>query len=482
MHQNPVAKSHPPEIYASIIESLTDYAVFTVDKDGLVTTWNAGAEKIMLYTPDEIIGRNGDILYTPEDIAARVPVIELVTSLTDGRAVNERFHVKKDRSRFWGSGLVFPLYNKDGRHTGFTKIMKNLSDEDKAEANLREERELAKTLVTTYDEPIIILNSELIVVNATPSFIRFFGLDQQTLIGKNLYDITDTGINMAGFRALLEPILKSNEYHTSFEVDYKDAQKGVRSLLVKPRRIYQPPNVLFSLEFDDLTEGRAKMEEKDVFISVASHEIRTPLSVIKAYAQVLEREITETKPIVLKSVQRINEQVNYMSSLIKSLLDTSKIATGKLTLEQEAFDLCTLVKEQVENFTLTQSTHRIVITNETHGIVFGDKVRTASVIINLLSNAVKYSPNADEVSVSIETEANWVKVSVQDFGLGIPADEQHKLFQRFGRTNTVKRSRIPGTGLGLHLSAEIVKLEGGRIGFLSDEGKGSTFYFMLPLY
>ena len=137
----------------------------------------------------------------------------------------------------------------------------------------------------------------------------------------------------------------------------------------------------------------------------------------------------------------------------------------------------------MESFSVTQSSHKSTVTHDADCIVFADKTRTASVINNLLSNAVKYSPTASEVNIHITNEPNHlVKVSIQDFGLGIPKEEQHKIFQRFGRTDSIKKSKIPGTGLGLHLSAEIIKLSGGTTGFKSADGQGSTFYFTLPLY
>src|ERR1700744_497573 len=157
-----------PEIYESVIESLNDYAVFTTDKEAVITSWSKGAERILLYKESEIVGRSGNVLYTPEDIAAKVPEREISTAMADGKAVNERFHVKKDRSRFWGSGLVYPLYNKQREHIGFTKIMQNASDEDRARANLREERMMAETLVATNDEPIVILTADMIIIDATP--------------------------------------------------------------------------------------------------------------------------------------------------------------------------------------------------------------------------------------------------------------------------------------------------------------------------
>jgi two-component system CheB/CheR fusion protein len=465
-----------------IIQSFKTFAIFTSDKEGIITTWSKGAEIVMLYKPDEIIGKSSDILFVPEDIAAGVPAQELETALSDGQAINERFHVKKDRIRFWGSGLVYPLFDESGAHIGFSKIMRNISEAEEAERNLREERALAHTMVTTYQEPIVILNSVMEVIDATPAFTLFFSQDKATLIGKNFYQIIDGGLNLKQLKLQLEEALRNQEFHKDMEVSYEHSKRGARNLMVKLRRIYQAPNQLFKLEFNDLTESRAAIEEKDMFITVASHEVRTPISVIKAYGQILDRELKEAKPVVRKAIEKINQQISYMNALITALLDTSKITTGRLVLDSEIFNLCDLITEVIEDYRLTVTDHELNIIHKTDSIVQADRVRTGSVITNLLSNAVKYSPGAKEVRVSIETNEHTVKVSVEDFGLGIPESEQGKLFNRFARTESVKRTKIPGTGLGLHLAAEIIKLQGGDIGFSSQEGEGSTFYFTLPVY
>jgi PAS domain S-box-containing protein len=471
-----------PEMYQLIVESLKGYALFTVDKHGIVMTWNSGAERIFLYKPEEIIGRNGDILYVPEDIAAKIPEMELETARREGKAINERFHVKKERSRFWGSGIVFPLLTKDGEHIGYTKIMQNISEEDQAKNNLREEKMLADTMVSSYNERVVILNQDLALINATSSFMQFFNLDKTSILDKSIFEVLKDRIDTGQLQTILEVTLKNNNFQTSFELSYSHPELGTRTLSVKPRRIYQPPNLLFSLEFLDLTEDRTMMQEKDVFISIASHEIKTPISVIKAYGQILDRELKEAKPIVASAVRKINEQISNMNTLVNALLDTTKLTTGKLVLEPEAFNLHNLVKEAVASMRLTQSTHEILLEQEVDSIVFADKVRTGTVITNLLSNAIKYSPGGNKVIVNMEIHDHSVRVSVRDFGIGIPENEQKALFQRFGRTESVKRTRIPGTGLGLHLSAEIIKMQGGEIGFSTQVGEGSTFYFVLPLY
>ena len=470
------------ETYKLIVESMKSYAVFALDKEGVIQTWNAGAQKIFYYRPDEIIGRSCNILYTPEDIAACVPEAELKDALIYGKGVNERFHVKKDRGRIWGSGLVFPLYNDKREHVGFTKVMQKISEEEQAQANLREERSLAQTWVSTFNEIVVILNQEMKVVNATAAFRSFFMLDKRPIEGANLFELMPGAFNTAQLESFVDAALKANNFHSSVELTFVHPVSGLRTLLIKPRRIYQPPNILFSLEFIDQTEQQSIMQEKDVFISVASHEIRTPISVIKAYAQILVRELKEAKPIVQSAVLKINEQINSMNLLINALLDTSKLTTGKLILEPEIFNLSTLVQEIAEGFRLTQTTHTIEIRKDIDSLVFADKPRTGTVITNLLSNAIKYSPGANHVVIEIEHISDRVRVGVQDFGLGIPEAEQGSLFQRFGRTESVRQSKIPGTGLGLHLASEIIKLQSGEINFQTEDGKGSTFYFTLPLY
>lgn len=119
--------------FKQVLESLEDYAIITTDKNGDINSWNAGAEKVLGYTEIEVIGRSAQIFFTPEDIAAGAPEKELSGALNNGRAIDERYHMRKDGSRFWGSGLVFPLHDENQRHRGFTKIMRNLREREQAE-------------------------------------------------------------------------------------------------------------------------------------------------------------------------------------------------------------------------------------------------------------------------------------------------------------------------------------------------------------
>jgi PAS domain S-box-containing protein len=121
------------DFFRQVLDSLEDYAVITTDTNGDINSWNTGAEKVLGYCENEILGKCADVFFTPEDVAAGIPAQELKTALKDGRAIDERYHLRKDGSRFWGSGLVFPLYDDQQQHRGYTKIMRNLRERQKAE-------------------------------------------------------------------------------------------------------------------------------------------------------------------------------------------------------------------------------------------------------------------------------------------------------------------------------------------------------------
>jgi two-component system CheB/CheR fusion protein len=174
----------------------------------------------------------------------------------------------------------------------------------------------------------------------------------------------------------------------------------------------------------------------------------------------------------------MDRQINKLTGLIGDLLDVSKSNSGQLNLEIEKIDFNQLVKEVVNTMQFTIKLHTIELNLAKTQIIEGDKNRLGQVITNLLSNAAKYSPNANKIVISTETNANQIKLSVQDFGIGIPLSQQPQLFSRFFR---VSKNTYPGLGLGLYICNEIIKRHSGKMDFKSEEGKGSTFCFYLPI-
>jgi two-component system phosphate regulon sensor histidine kinase PhoR len=228
----------------------------------------------------------------------------------------------------------------------------------------------------------------------------------------------------------------------------------------------------------DIEEQKKDMHKKDEFISMASHELKTPVTSLSAYTQILMMGMeSKENTMEFDMLVKMNAQINKLVRLIGDLLDVSKANLGYLNFNYEKTDFNELVKEVANAMQLT-SRHKIELQLCETEVINCDKNRLGQVITNLVSNAVKYSPNADKVIITSEKNKNSIKLSVQDFGIGIPVSQHSKLFSRFFR---VTENTFPGLGLGLYISNEIIKRHSGTMGFKSEEGKGSVFYFILPL-
>jgi signal transduction histidine kinase len=222
------------------------------------------------------------------------------------------------------------------------------------------------------------------------------------------------------------------------------------------------------------------MKKKDEFMNVASHELKTPITTMKAYLQILQKMVPANGTASAGDfIMKANKQIVKLTGLVDDLLDVTKIHAGKMVYHFSSIDLAALIEEIVSQTQFSVQTHRIVIKNNVPVIVHGEKNRLEQVLSNFLSNAVKYSPGANEVIISSDLVNNEVKVSVRDFGIGIPPDQQEYVFDRFFRVQESSR-KFSGLGLGLYISAEIIKRHGGSVGVQSD-GNGSEFYFKIPV-
>jgi PAS domain S-box-containing protein len=232
----------------------------------------------------------------------------------------------------------------------------------------------------------------------------------------------------------------------------------------------------------DIDEQKRMERQKDDFLGIASHELKTPVTSIKAYAQVLGAMLSkEGEKKKAEMVLKLDSQVNRLTNLIGDLLDVTKINSGRLQFNKTWFDFNEAIKESVEDLQHTTTKHQLIQDFTKTGKVYSDKDRIGQVLTNLVTNAVKYSPHSDKIIISTKLENNEVTVCVQDFGIGIPGDKADRVFEQFYRVSGDKQHTFPGLGLGLYISSEIIKREGGRMWVNSIEGKGSTFCFTLPV-
>ena len=232
----------------------------------------------------------------------------------------------------------------------------------------------------------------------------------------------------------------------------------------------------------DIHDKKIAEQQKDEFISIASHELKTPVTSIKGFTQILQMRFQkEGNNDAADLLTRMDKQVDKLTKLIVDLLDATKIENGQLQFSLEDFDFNELVMEITEEMQRTTNTHKIVVNLSETKIMYGDRNRIGQVITNLISNAIKYSPMADEIIVSSTNKKNTIRLCVEDFGIGMAKDKQAHIFERFFRVSGSKQDTFPGLGLGLFISLEIIKRHKGNIFLKSDEGKGSTFCFTLPV-
>ncbi|WP_345949220.1 ATP-binding protein [Mucilaginibacter sp. PAMB04274] len=232
--------------------------------------------------------------------------------------------------------------------------------------------------------------------------------------------------------------------------------------------------------FMDVTNRRKVIQQKDEFISVASHELKTPVTSLTASLQLLNRMKDNPKPeMMARFIEQSNKSLNKLNSLIKDLLNSNRISQGQLNLRKTEFTIADMITDCCHHIR-TAGTHEIVLQGDINLKICADEQQIDQVIVNLVNNAVKYAPASREIHITVAQEADKVKISVNDKGPGIGPEKVPHLFDRYFRAD-YSGIQFSGLGLGLYICAEIIKKHGGEIGVETEMGKGSTFWFTLPL-
>ncbi len=232
----------------------------------------------------------------------------------------------------------------------------------------------------------------------------------------------------------------------------------------------------------DITTQKELENQKDDFIGIASHELKTPVTSIKAYVQILQRRaVKKGDHEAAQDLGRVDAQLQKLTGLIGDLLDITKFDAGQFKYTHSNFKFDTLVRDVVRSVQVTSENHKIRVKGSTKATISADRDRIDQVLVNLLNNAIKYSPDKQEIEVICSMQDGYVQVCVKDHGLGIPKEKQGHIFERFYKVSGPNMESFPGMGLGLYISAEIMRRSNGRLWVESVENEGSTFCFQLPI-
>ncbi|TSJ41000.1 PAS domain S-box protein [Mucilaginibacter corticis] len=275
-------------------------------------------------------------------------------------------------------------------------------------------------------------------------------------------------------------IANNTIYQTEYQIQWPDGSRHWISAYGKPRYDAAGKPVRMVGITQNITQRKVNEQRKDDFLGVVSHELKTPITSLSANLQLMNRlKENPASPVLPKLIDASARSLSKISNLVDDLLNMRRFGEGLLRLEKTNFTIGELLAVSCNHIRIA-GTHELLIEGDTHLQIFADENRIDQVLVNFVNNAVKYAPDSDRILFGIEELDGFAKISVRDFGQGIPKEQIPNLFDRYWRANH-SGATYSGLGLGLYICAEIIKRHGGTIGADSEIGKGSTFWFTIPL-
>jgi PAS domain S-box-containing protein len=483
---------HSEERFRLLIAGVKDYAIFMLNPQGIVETWNAGAEYIKGYSADEIIGSHFSRFYPQEAIKRGLPETELRGAMMQGRFEDEGWRIKKDGSRFWANVIITAVRNSSGHLIGFSKITRDLTERRRHEAELRKSEERFRLLVDGVTEyAIMMLDSEGFVTSWNVGAERIKGYKSHEILGKHFSHFYPSEAVLSN--KPWEDLRIARDMGRATDEGWRLRKDGtlfwantvITSLRDQDGRPYG-----FAKVTQDLTQRRhaealadtaQRMQE---FIAMLAHELRNPLAPIRNAVALMGRKGLND-PTLESMRQTIDRQSNLLTRLLDELLDVNRIARGQFAIEHEPVDVRDVLTRAIE-------TSRPLIDSRRHSLevsvpdqparVLGDALRLTQTFVNLLNNAAKYTPEGGNIRVSASVRGAEIEVRVVDNGAGIERDMLEKVFDLFVQVDPSVQNSLGGLGVGLALVRRVVELHGGNVQARS-EGKtyGAEFVVRLPL-
>lgn len=469
------------------ITSAAPAGLWMSDDKGMITYVNETWQNWTGQTYEEILGTGWLDMILPEDslraadkflhdLNARVPY-----------EVDFRL-LFKDGSIHWCIATGNPQYNAAGEFTGYIGACTDVTEKTIIDMELEDRNAELRDQIKQFEFVTNFMPVQLWTAKTTGELdyvnkqaVDFFGLPAEEIASPNWLDNIHPEDREGCIATWSSSVQTGRLYQFEFRLRSKDGRYRWHLSRALP---FLSDGVIVKWfgTNTDIDEQKQMQRQKDDFLGIASHELKTPVTSIKAYAQVLGAMLTkEGEDKKAAMVLKMDSQLNRLTNLIGDLLDVTKINSGKLQFNKTWFNFNDIVAENINDLQHTTHRHTLTMDFSETGQVYSDKDRIGQVITNLVTNAIKYSPHSEQIIISTKLNGCEVVVCVKDFGIGIPEDKQDKVFEQFYRVSGSKQHTFPGLGLGLYISSEIIRREGGKMSVKSIEGKGSTFCFSLPI-
>lgn len=466
--------------------AMDQHAIVSItDTQGVITYVNDKFCEISAYSRDQLLGKTHKIInsayHSPEFFS------DLWTTIRAGRVWHGEICNRAQNGKlYWVKSTIVPFLEDSGRPYQYISIRTDITERKRmAEKILASERQY-RTLVESVREVIFQMDHEGNLLFLNPAWEDITRFKVNETLGKNFLDVVhhdDIDKACAIFKKLCDGEI--NSYKGELRFHNKKGQFCWFELTIQSE-VDEPTNELrFTGTLNDITERRRIAQLQAEFVSVVSHELRTPITSIRGSLGLLDAGMAgHIDEVPLKLIKIAHKNSQRLVTLVNDILDMEKLMAGKMSLHLFPINLISLIEQAIESNTAyaqTYNTQFLLCARTDQAIVTADTDRLIQVLNNLLSNAAKFSPPGRAVEISISIEQPQAIVSVRDYGPGIPSAFRSRIFSAFAQADSSDTRKQGGTGLGLKISKTLIEKMGGNIGFESEEGVGTCFWFSLPL-
>jgi PAS domain S-box-containing protein len=493
-----LARSH--RLNTAILNSAARYMIVATDSKGTVLAFNPAAERELGYAAEEVLGKESPLLWLDTDelaerathISAELgaitePDFGVLThaAVLEGSSQQEWTCIRRNGDRFTANLSVSPLRGMLGEATGFLIVAEDITTLKQQQDALKAREELFRGAMEDAPNGMALIDIGGRFLKVNDALCQLLGYTAGQLHGKHPEDVTDPDdaeIDLENVRELLAGKIQS--YKVEKRLVREDGSI-VHVLLAMSlmHNIDGSPNY-FVAQFQDITDRKEIERLKSDFVSMVSHELRTPVTSIRGAVGLLANiERKDLSPRGQHLIDIANKNCDRLIAIVNDILDIDRIASGQLLFEIKDEDVASLLQEAIEahrGYTERMGANVLMEPVATNLIVNVDAARLIQVLFNLLSNAAKHSPEGGQIRVSAGRVGSRVRISVKDQGPGIEERYAKHLFEKFSQAGTADSRGTKGSGLGLHISKQIIEQMGGQIGLETKLGIGSTFWIELP--